>query len=160
MQLELHDQSSEVEIRDRRPALRCTVDGAHYTVREAADGAAGSLMLTVNGVTHRVWRVREGNRVHLKIGGRYFSVAYEDAVRAAADDGAAGHEIRADMPGVVVAVQAHAGTTVEAGDALLVIESMKMQVTVAAPRAGVVDAVHVAPNESFQKGAMLVALQP
>src|SRR5690606_22235958 len=91
MLLELHDTGSEVEIRSRRPVLCCTVDGVPYTVQEAAGDSAACITLMVNGVGRRVWRVREGNRIHLKIGGRYFSVGYEEAVRAAAHGDATGH---------------------------------------------------------------------
>ncbi len=159
LKLELDACASEVDIRARRPLLTCTVDGVDYAISENRDPAEGDAIITLNGTPHQVWRVAEGDRVHLKIGTRYFTIGYEDAVRAAAHDDAAAHEVHADMPGVVVAVRAISGMIVAAGDALLVIESMKMQITVTAPRDGVIDAVHVAPNEPFQKGAMLVALR-
>jgi len=148
-----------VSVRARRPALVVDIDGLAHVVHErAADD--GACVLEIDGRCYQVWRAWEGNRLHLRIDGRTFSVGYEDAIVAAQH--AAGTEdiLRADMPGVVVAVHGRAGAPVSAGDTLLVIESMKMQINIVAPRDGVIDAIRVAVNDTFDKGAVLAALHP
>ena len=67
-------------------------------------------------------------------------------------------EIRAVIPGRVVAVSVAVGDSVEAGQQLLVIEAMKMQNEVRSPRAGVVARVAVAPGETVDLGAVLVGI--
>jgi len=59
---------------------------------------------------------------------------------------------------VVVAVNASVGAHVAVGDVLLVIESMKMQINIVAPREGMVEAVYVEVNQTFDKGAQLISL--
>ena len=44
------------------------------------------------------------------------------------------------------------------GDVLMVTESMKMQVSVTAPRDGTIETIHVAAGDSFDKGAELIKL--
>ena len=77
---------------------------------------------------------------------------------AAANDGSQ-DVIRAPMPGRIIRVNVSAGDGVERGQALLVLESMKMENTIAAPRDGVVSQVHVAGEDSVQHGQSLVELE-
>ncbi len=157
--LTLDGETTTVEILGRKPQLRCSVEDRYYVVYETPAETDGGGWITVNGVRHRIWRIQEGERVHLKIGNRIFSVGITDPIDAARQTTRSG-EIRADMPGVIVALSCEPGSNVRAGEALLTLESMKMQITLNAPRDGIVSTVHVAINQAFQKGALLVALEP
>ena len=67
-------------------------------------------------------------------------------------------EVRAMIPGRVLAVAAEAGDTVEAGQRLLVIEAMKMQNEIRAPRSGVVTGVRVAAGRAVELGELLLTI--
>ena len=147
-----------VSIAARQPGLVLTVDGRAHQVSESGALNEQCALLEVDGRSYQVWRTWEGNRVHLRIGNRSFSVGYEDAITAAQHHAGGDDTLRADMPGVVVAVNASAGAHVAAGDVLIVIESMKMQINIVAPRDGTVESVHVEVNQTFDKGAQLISL--
>ena len=68
-------------------------------------------------------------------------------------------EVRAIIPGRVVAVSVAEGDTIEAGDQLLVVEAMKMQNELRSPRAGVVERIAVGVGQTVDLGAVLVVLR-
>jgi biotin carboxyl carrier protein len=63
------------------------------------------------------------------------------------------------MPGTVVKVMVAAGDAVRKGQPLVLIESMKMQTEIAARRDGTVEQVFVVEQQTFDRGAKLVALR-
>jgi biotin carboxyl carrier protein len=65
----------------------------------------------------------------------------------------------APMPATVVKLLVQPGQSVAEGDTVLVLEAMKMELPVRAPRAGVVKAVHCAQGELVQPGLALVDLE-
>lgn len=67
--------------------------------------------------------------------------------------------VLSDITGTVWKVEAAVGQAVGAGDTLLVVESMKMEIPVTAPVAGVVAAVLVAEGEAVEDGMAVVVLQ-
>lgn len=153
------DTAHAVSIAARRPDLVVAVDGREYVVSETPAGDADCVRLSIGGQTCEVWRTQEGDRVHLRLAGRSFSVGYEDPITAAHHQAGGEDVLRADMPGVVVSIDCAAGRPVASGDVLMVTESMKMQINVVAPRDGTVEAVLVEAGETFEKGAELVKLQ-
>ena len=67
--------------------------------------------------------------------------------------------VRSDMAATVLDIIAVNGATVEEGDTLLIREAMKMELPVAAPRGGVVRAVHVAVGDVVEEDQLLITLE-
>ncbi len=102
----------------------------------------------------------DGDRVHVHLGGRVFTIELLDPVARFADSagGSAASVARAPMPGSVIAVHVGPGDAVGLGDPLVVIESMKMETTIRAARDGIVAAVAVPVGTTFERDAVLVTL--
>jgi acetyl-CoA carboxylase biotin carboxyl carrier protein len=66
--------------------------------------------------------------------------------------------IKAHITGVVFQVTTKAGDTVAAGDPVIVLESMKMEIPVEAPRAGTVKEITVAEGQTVQEGETVAVL--
>ena len=88
---------------------------------------------------------------------------WRERVLADAESASRGHdgpiEVRATLPGLVVAVAVGDGDEVAAGAPLLTIEAMKMQNEVRAPRAGRIAAVVVATGQAVAAGAPLLRIE-
>jgi biotin carboxyl carrier protein len=68
-------------------------------------------------------------------------------------------ELSAPMPATVVTIRVEPGARVHKGDALLILEAMKMELPIRAPRDGVVRAVNCHPGELVQPGVHLLELE-
>jgi acetyl/propionyl-CoA carboxylase alpha subunit len=69
-------------------------------------------------------------------------------------------DIRSPMPGKILDVKVKAGAEVAKGDALVVMEAMKMEHTLTAPRAGRIAEVTAVAGQQTVEGAVLVRLEP
>jgi propionyl-CoA carboxylase alpha chain len=74
-------------------------------------------------------------------------------------DAVASGSLLAPMPGTVVKVLVEAGATVAAGDAVLVLEAMKMQHSVTAPHDGTVTEINVEPGAQVASGEVLAVVE-
>ncbi len=66
--------------------------------------------------------------------------------------------IKSEVPGTVMRIEVAAGATVAAGDTLMILESMKMEIPVDAPIAGTVSQMPVVESEVIKEGQVLVVL--
>jgi acetyl/propionyl-CoA carboxylase alpha subunit len=123
----------------------------------ASDGRGSAILAVVEGA---------GTDWHVTLRGRRLPVSvrtWRERVLAEAESAAGEHrgpiDVKATLPGLVVAVSVAAGAAVAAGDPLLTIEAMKMQNEVRAPRDGRVVAVAVAAGQAVATGALLLRLE-
>lgn len=116
-----------------------------------------NLKITVNGVAYDV-QVEE-------VGGAVSSApvaaapAAPAAPKAASPAAAAvGEAVNSPMPGTVLEISVKVGDTVKSGDTLVVLEAMKMENAIVAPKDAKVVAVHVTKGQSVESGTALVSL--
>ena len=131
---------------------RCPHRGTRFSIGTVEEG---QVVCRYHG-----WRFATADEVYIRIGGRTHVIGLPQFGTGA---GAAGHaedEVRADMPGTVVSVHCAAGDQVTSGQKLVTIESMKLQISMVAPRDGKIAAVNALPNTTFERGVVLVALEP
>jgi acetyl-CoA/propionyl-CoA carboxylase biotin carboxyl carrier protein len=104
---------------------------------------------------HGVFRDGEGVWVvDPDVGPVRYAPLVGDADAAASGDAS----LEAPMPGTVVQLRVQPGTSVSAGETLVVLESMKMEISIAAPRDGSVAAVFIAAGDQVERGATLIEL--
>jgi biotin carboxyl carrier protein len=111
-----------------------------------------------DGVVHREV-VIDGWSVELEVEPAARALLRDRARRGRAEAGQSGPlEVRAIIPGVVVSVSVSPGDAVSAGQQMLVIEAMKMQNELRAPRGGTIERVEVDPGETIEVGDLLLVV--
>ncbi|HXH07422.1 MAG TPA: biotin/lipoyl-containing protein [Vicinamibacterales bacterium] len=132
------------------------VDGEAFTVESPAPG---EIVVSSGARRVRLYAAADGHARWIGAGGRAWRVEIEPAGTAGRPRRPeAGDSLSAPMPATVTRIAAPPGTHVRAGDILLVLEAMKMELPLRAPRDGVVRAVRCSPGELVQPGVPLVEL--
>ena len=109
--------------------------------------------ITVNGTVYEV-SVEEGGA-----GSAPVRAAAPAAAAPKAAAGAAGSvEVTASVPGKVFKIEANTGATVKAGDPIVILEAMKMEIPVVAPEDGTVASINVAVGDAVESGDVLATM--
>ncbi len=102
--------------------------------------------------------VPKGQEAHIFTAQAATKIIVTDAFLQFADSTAAAGRLTAPMPGKVVSFAVKAGDTIKAGQTLAVMEAMKMEHTIAAPKDGTVTELLYAPGDQVAEGAELLTL--
>lgn len=117
--------------------------------------------ITVNGNVYEV-TVEEGTSTGAAPAPRAAAPAAPKAApapKAAAPAGAQGSvAVTAPMPGKILGIKAQAGQAVAKGEAIIVLEAMKMENEIVAPSDGTIATIEVAVGDSVEAGATLATL--
>ncbi|MGN6112632.1 MAG: acetyl-CoA carboxylase biotin carboxyl carrier protein subunit, partial [Luteimonas sp.] len=136
--------------RENGPAV--TVSGAHLS--------DGVLEARFDGTGRRFLAYADPGRLVVHDGEKRTPFAPVQVYRRDNDTSAAQDDrVRAPMPGRVVVVRVREGDQVVAGQELVVIEAMKMELALKAPRDGIVAGVPAAAGDFVEADALLVALE-
>ncbi len=136
-----------------RRTLRAPPEGVHVL-----DWHDRTLHCEVDGVQRRLTAVPDGATLHLAMDGAVFRFV-EPSPYPRVDPGADPRRARAPVAGVVARVAVAVGDAVVAGQPLVCVEAMKMEMWLHAAAAGTVRAVHALEQASVTAGALLVELE-
>lgn len=139
-----------------RRAFKVVIDGKRHSVvsheEPLTDPGRGKVAITVDGRPGRLEVEYEERLEEL----RTVSLPQTPGTTGAGSPVALGEPIRAPMPGKVLEVFVTDGDPVNAGEAVIILEAMKMQNEIRAPRKGVIGKVHCASGESVSANDMLM----
>ncbi|MBR0680935.1 acetyl/propionyl/methylcrotonyl-CoA carboxylase subunit alpha [Roseomonas eburnea] len=122
------------------------------SLEEDPDG----LLLTVDGVSRRLSATRRGAEVTVIVGGRNHTLVQVDPLAPPRVETAGGDRVTAPIPARVTRILVAPGDSVAKNAPLLVIEAMKMELTLRAPMEGTIAQVMHAVGEMVEEGTELV----
>jgi len=119
--------------------------------------------LLINGQSHEAYVYAAGDEWQVLLLGRQYPVKVENEREKRLRGSAGGKvqesgefQLKAPMPGLVVAIPVSEGQQIEKGQVLVILESMKMQNELKSPRAGKVERVKVKAGESVEQRQLLL----
>ena len=146
-EIEAHGHDGDYRL--RHGDIECEVRGARLAddwLSARFDGEARRIAVRAD-ESRVLLHDADGQRHHFS---RAAAFAWESS------DAAGGNQVIAPMPGRIVLVKAQAGDSVEEGQELLVMEAMKMELALKAPRAGTIESVNAAQGDFVEADAVLV----
>jgi biotin carboxyl carrier protein len=158
-------QTFQVElIRGKDQQLFCKIDGQAINGLDARFNERDVLSLLLDGRSHEVRRDASASQQRIVIGEESFAYEVRDPrslgsrrAKAGSQDGP--KKIKAPMPGKVVRIVAAEGSQVEAGQAVIVIEAMKMQNELKSPKVGTVKKIHATEGATVNAGDTLAEIE-
>jgi len=141
----------------------CKLDGASIEA-DAVLTKHDAVSIIIAGTHYEVKRERTAADTHYWVKNSRFAVEIRDprslrSRKAAAATGEGPQRLLAPMPGKVVRIILPAGSAVEAGQGVLVVEAMKMQNELKSPKKGTVKQVMVAEGASVTAGEVLAIVE-
>jgi biotin carboxyl carrier protein len=162
----INDYQTDIQIADEGGRVLAEIDGRRYEL-DVHESGPNSYLLISNGQVFdcRVeGRAESGKPVAVIVGTSHCSVTLTDPRRLSSLSAAGAHgdhaaRIIAPMPGKVVRVLVEAGSQVEVGAGIIVVEAMKMQNEMKSPKAGTVIALNVQTGATVNGGDVLALIE-
>ncbi len=158
--LVLRTGDAELTIGVRYAVETLCVEFPDRTVEVIASREGARMSLRIEDHSVEVSVVRTGDDFAVLAGGRISLVTFIDPSRPPRSVHAGDNRLTAPIPARVTRVLVKPGQSVAKGAPLMVIEAMKMEITLAAPFDGVVSAVRARLDEMVREGAELVTFEP
>lgn len=154
-----HEEWLEFDFALGREGMFTWEDGALAMSGRIVSSETGEGWLDVEGRILPFVSYRVKNRVHVWARGQNWWIELAAPGKAAHPALQAGDEIVAPMPGTVLKVNLAAGAEVAAQQTVLVLESMKMELSLPAPRAGRIAEIRCKEGDLVEMGATLARLE-
>jgi len=122
-------------------------------------GPNGELLADLDGHRLKASVVSQGQELSIVHQGRVWQLQIHDPRQDAMEGEGLGGGLAAPMPGAVVEIKVAEGDEVKQGDALVVVEAMKMEHTISAPNDGIVKEIRFAVGDQVEEGDELLSLE-
>jgi biotin carboxyl carrier protein len=160
---EIKEEQLDVEIKRDGRMVTAVVGGKSYEL-EASEPEPGVYLFKYDGRIFEASVSTTAEQTHVRIGKDEFDIRLIDPKRlrgsgSGADHGHGPAEIKTAMPGKVVRVLVNAGDNVEKGDGIVVVEAMKMQNELKAPKAGLVKEMRAEEGTTVSAGDVLATIE-
>jgi 3-methylcrotonyl-CoA carboxylase alpha subunit len=121
--------------------------------------ADGGLILWLDGARIEAMAVDHAGSLNVMAGGQSHVLTLFDPIAAAEAMEAPAGSLKAPLPGKILQVLVAEGDSVRPGQALMILEAMKMEHTIAAPAAGKVATLRFAAGDQVEEGAELLVIE-
>ena len=166
LQVDIGDNHHQVEIEHEDGKLHASVDGRKYDL-EVSEPEPGIFLFKHDGKIYEASVARPsstGQPTYVRIGSNEFDVRIIDPKRLRSAGSGGDHtdgvaEIRTAMPGKVVRILVNAGDQVEKGAGVVVVEAMKMQNELKAPKAGIVKEIRTQEGSTVAASEVLATIE-
>jgi acetyl/propionyl-CoA carboxylase alpha subunit len=155
--MKLFLDSSSVDLNPISDGYSISVDGKAYDVKVLAS-SNGEMRLLVDGKRINAVVSQDGVKRWVTINGRTHVITKSAGKIKGGHAQHASGELIAPMPGVVRAVNVNEGETVVKGQTLIILEAMKMEIKIAAPKDGVVDHLLVKQGQIVERDQLIVKI--
>jgi biotin carboxyl carrier protein len=159
----VHESEYLIEILDEK---HLSINGEVHNIDfEEVDGQP-VFSLILDGKSYEAFVYFEEGEWKVMLHGTLYPVLVEDErekrLRQAFGGGVtqtSEYHLKAPMPGMVVSIPVEEGQQINKGDALLILESMKMQNELRSPRSGKVARIRVKPGDNAEKKQTLLSVE-
>jgi biotin carboxyl carrier protein len=155
-------QSFEIEI---RPNNQLLINGEPVQADFQSVGDQPVYTLLLDGESFEALVYPSENGVQVLVHGRLFDFTVEDERQRRLRQSSGGaalqsgeYQLKAPMPGLIVAIPVEEGQEIQSGDDLIILESMKMQNELKAPRDGTVSRIRVKAGDNVDQNQVLLTL--
>ena len=158
----ISDREFQVEIIDEHHVV---LDGSLYEVDFDCIETQPVYSLIINGSSYEALIYPKNNEWEVFLHGRLYPALVEDErekrLKAAASGKVAERgefHLKAPMPGLIISIPVEEGQTVNAGDVLVILESMKMQNELKSPKKGVVSRIRINVGDNVEQNQPLLSV--
>jgi biotin carboxyl carrier protein len=152
-----------IDLQREGAGWKCKLDGRELPL-DVISAQNGTLSILLGGKSYEVKQEITGTETNIVVGQERFSAVVRDprSLRSRRSGGAAEQGIKkitAPMPGKIVRLLAKEGSSVQAGQSVIVIEAMKMQNELKAPKNGILKKINVSEGAAVEAGQALAEVE-
>jgi acetyl/propionyl-CoA carboxylase alpha subunit len=158
----LNDEEHKLDIKEssRDDMVQVELGGALYQV-SAQLLCPDKILLNINGRIYDVYINANSRHFSVGVGGKYFRIERQSAAHILGKSFSrqGKREVKTSMPGKIVALLAAEGDDVETGQAVLILEAMKMQNEIKSPISGRIKMIKPGTGDSVETGGLLFIVE-